>query len=196
MSVMPRFRRPSPALVIAVLALFVALGGTSYAVKSLPKNSVSAKQLKKNAVTSKKIKSNAVTAKKIKKGSIDASKVKADSLTGAQINEATVNVGRLDYNSAVVANPSLAFSTDPVPTPTLGVVGCDPGLKAVGGGVKLEDPSATFSVGTQSVYDEGPRGNDGWQARVVNYDTDATGTVPVTHNFIVYVICTPTSTVT
>jgi hypothetical protein len=54
-----------PATVIALLALFVALGGTTYAATSLPKNSVGTKQLKKNAVTSKKIKSGAVTAAKI-----------------------------------------------------------------------------------------------------------------------------------
>lgn len=49
-------RLPSPALVIAVVALFVALGGTSYAVTQLPKNSVGTEQLKKSAVTSQKIK--------------------------------------------------------------------------------------------------------------------------------------------
>jgi hypothetical protein len=51
--------------VIALLALFVALGGTSYAATSLPRNSVGTKQLKKNAVTSAKIKDGAVTAAKI-----------------------------------------------------------------------------------------------------------------------------------
>src|ERR1041384_6137149 len=50
-----RLRRPSPAFVISVTALFVALGGTTYAATSLPANSVGAKQLKKNAVTSAKI---------------------------------------------------------------------------------------------------------------------------------------------
>jgi cytoskeletal protein RodZ len=60
-----RFRAPSPALVISLLALFVALGGTSYAAITLPKNSVGAKQLKKNAVTGAKIKNGAVTASKI-----------------------------------------------------------------------------------------------------------------------------------
>lgn len=49
-------RRPSPALVISILALFVALGGTSYAVTQLPKNSVGTPQLKKNAVTGAKVK--------------------------------------------------------------------------------------------------------------------------------------------
>ena len=61
-----RLRAPSPALVISLIALFVALGGTSYAaINALPKNSVGTKQLKKNAVTGAKIKNHAVTAAKL-----------------------------------------------------------------------------------------------------------------------------------
>jgi hypothetical protein len=60
-----RLRAPSPAFVISLIALFVALGGTTYAATSLPKNSVGTKQLKKNAVTGPKIKKGAVTAGKI-----------------------------------------------------------------------------------------------------------------------------------
>lgn len=42
-----RFRRPSPATAISLVALFVALGGTSYATvtKLLPKNSVGSTQV-------------------------------------------------------------------------------------------------------------------------------------------------------
>jgi cytoskeletal protein RodZ len=54
-------RRPSPALVISILALFVALGGTSYAITQLPKNSVGTPQLKKNAVTGAKVKDGSLT---------------------------------------------------------------------------------------------------------------------------------------
>ena len=72
--------RPSPAMVVACLALGLALGGTSYAAIKLPKNSVGAKQLKKNAVTSPKIKSNAVTG----------AKVKANAITGADVNESSL----------------------------------------------------------------------------------------------------------
>jgi hypothetical protein len=53
--------RPSPAMVVACLALAIALGGTSYAAVSLPKNSVGTKQLRNNAVTSAKVKKNALT---------------------------------------------------------------------------------------------------------------------------------------
>jgi Collagen triple helix repeat (20 copies) len=44
------------ANVTALLALFVALGGSSYAALNLPKGSVGGKQLRKNAVTSPKVK--------------------------------------------------------------------------------------------------------------------------------------------
>ena len=60
-----RLKAPSPALVISLIALFVALGGTTYAATSLPTNSVGTKQLKKSAVTATKIKKGAVTASKI-----------------------------------------------------------------------------------------------------------------------------------
>jgi hypothetical protein len=65
-----RLRAPSPALLVAVVALFVALGGTTYAATGLPKNSVGAKQLKKNAVTGAKIKNAAVTKSKISKATV------------------------------------------------------------------------------------------------------------------------------
>ena len=45
-------RHLTPSLVISMVALFVALGGASYAAVKIPKNSVGAAQIKKNAVTS------------------------------------------------------------------------------------------------------------------------------------------------
>jgi hypothetical protein len=68
------------ANVMATVAVFLALGGVSYAATQLPKNSVGSKQLKKKAVTSSKLASNSVIGSKVKK----------DTLTGAQINESTL----------------------------------------------------------------------------------------------------------
>jgi len=48
-------RHPSPALVISLIALFVALGGTTYAATNLPTNSVGTAQIKNGAVTKTKI---------------------------------------------------------------------------------------------------------------------------------------------
>src|SRR4051812_34652759 len=52
----PHARRPSPSLVISVIALVVAMGGTGYAAFRLPRNSVGSAQVKKNAITSVKVK--------------------------------------------------------------------------------------------------------------------------------------------
>jgi hypothetical protein len=101
---MSRFRpgRPSPALVVATVALIAALGGTAYAGFSVPKNSVGTKQLKNNAVTTKKIKNGAVTGKKVGKHTI----------TGNNINLSTLGtVPSADHaNSANHAN-SADFAT-------------------------------------------------------------------------------------
>lgn len=55
-------KRLTYANVIATLALFLALGGTSYAVTALPKNSVGTQQLKKNAVTGVKVKDGSLSS--------------------------------------------------------------------------------------------------------------------------------------
>jgi hypothetical protein len=65
---------------IALLALFVALGGTTYAATALPKNSVGTKQLKKDAVTNPKIKNGAVTGAKVADNSIKGADVLESSL--------------------------------------------------------------------------------------------------------------------
>ena len=59
------------ANVIASLALFMAMGGTGYAL-SLPKASVGAKQLKKGAVNSKKVKNASLLEKDFKAGQLPA----------------------------------------------------------------------------------------------------------------------------
>lgn len=69
--------RGTPALVIAVIALFVALGG-GYAIGS-------------GFIGTGDLKDQAVTNKKIKKKTIKANRVKLDTLTGAQINEASLS---------------------------------------------------------------------------------------------------------
>ncbi|MBK8294665.1 MAG: hypothetical protein IPK93_07805 [Solirubrobacterales bacterium] len=90
--------RITPSIVISSLALFVALGGASYA--ALGKNSVGSKQLKKNAVVTKKIKKNAVASSKIKKNAIVTSKIKNDAVTGAKVKESSLGTVPNATNSA------------------------------------------------------------------------------------------------
>ena len=60
-------RRPSPAMVVACLALLVALTGTSVAAVSqlVPRNSVGTAQLRDNAVARVKVRNNAINSEKV-----------------------------------------------------------------------------------------------------------------------------------
>jgi hypothetical protein len=60
----------SYANLTATLALFIALGGTSYAVATLPRNSVGPAQLRTNAVGSAEIRRHAVKSSDIGNGSV------------------------------------------------------------------------------------------------------------------------------
>ena len=71
---------PSPATVVAVIALILALTGSAFA--ALAKNSVGTRQLKSKAVTTGKIAKNAV----------NSSKVADHSLTGQDINVGALGV--------------------------------------------------------------------------------------------------------
>jgi hypothetical protein len=71
----------SYANVMATIAVFIALGGSSYAAVNLKKNSVRAKHIAKGAVTSPKIAKNAVTSAKVKDGSLLSQDFKSGQLS-------------------------------------------------------------------------------------------------------------------
>ncbi len=64
-------RRPSPAMIVACIALLVSLGGTSIAaVSQLGPNSVGTPQLKNGAVTNAKVRNNAINSAKVQNRSL------------------------------------------------------------------------------------------------------------------------------
>ncbi|MGZ8693885.1 MAG: hypothetical protein ACXWYS_00405 [Gaiellaceae bacterium] len=76
-------RRPSPATVIACLALLVALGGTGYAATQLPPNSVGRQQLRANVIDSSKVQDASLFARDFKKGQLPRGLRGATGATGA-----------------------------------------------------------------------------------------------------------------
>jgi hypothetical protein len=102
-----RSYRPSASMIVALVALFVAMSGTTYAVKrlSLPKRSVGSTQIKKKAIRNYHIKARNVTRTKISRSAIDSSLVQNNSLRGTDILEASL---------ATVPSASKAANADKV----------------------------------------------------------------------------------
>jgi hypothetical protein len=97
-------RLPSPSMTVALLALFVALGGTGYAAIKLPKNSVTSKAIKKGAVTNSKLASNAVTSSKVKNDTLTGSDILESSLTLPTVANATNATNAQNANHATSAD--------------------------------------------------------------------------------------------
>ena len=70
---MKRIRNHARSNLVAYIALFIALGGTSYAAFSLPAGSVGTTQLRNGAVTSKKVANGSITPAKLDAGAIGGS---------------------------------------------------------------------------------------------------------------------------
>lgn len=129
--------RPSPAMIVAMIALFVALSGVSYA--ALARNSVGPKQLKRNAVTPRKIKRNAVTRAKIRPNAINSSRVQNGSLRAVDFAAGQLPTGATGPTGPTgPAGTALAYAR----------VGADGTLEPAAGQVKnivqanIEHPSA------------------------------------------------------
>jgi hypothetical protein len=82
--------RPSPALVVSLIALFVALGGGAYAAKKIGSN-----QIKNNAISAKKLKNNAVTTKKLKNKSVGTNKLQDLSVNSDKLQDNAVGTDKI-----------------------------------------------------------------------------------------------------
>jgi hypothetical protein len=117
-------RRPSASLVISAIALFVALGGASYAAVSIPANSVGNSQLKKGAVSTSKVKNNAITYKKVAQHTIglkrvDNSKIQtrvSGTCSGNSAIDTITQGGKVTCHSTLP--PEFGASSDSTAVPT------------------------------------------------------------------------------
>jgi hypothetical protein len=81
------WRRPSPALIVASVALFVALGGTSYAVAV-------------GSIGSPQIRDNSVRSVDVRNGTLRSRDLARDSLGGSTIKEEALDASKLDLPPA------------------------------------------------------------------------------------------------
>jgi hypothetical protein len=124
--------RPTPSMAVALLALFVALSGISYAAVKLKANAVKTRNIKNNAVTGPKLAPNSVDASKLAANSVDSSKVADSTLTNADLAAAAQFTTQFD---AAAAQGDL---TGTYPAPQLGpnVVGTN---EVAGGSLTTAD---------------------------------------------------------
>ncbi len=189
-------RRPSPALVIACLALVVALGGTSYAAITLPSNAVGTRQLRDRAVTSaklangvvqtRKLRARAVTASVLGDRSVTSAKLANGAVTSAKLAPGTINTTNVPAGAGVnvryrygtvIAGPGQQVSA---------YVACPAGMTVVGGGGTADRPSVVINDSAPfnsaaATWTGGP--SDSWGIYVTNTDTTAYRTVGV------YAVC-------
>lgn len=143
---------------IALLALFVALGGTSYAAVSLPKGSVGSAQIKKGAVAASKVRDKAITRAKIRNNAINSAKVANGSLVAADFASGQLPKGERGP-AGPATGPAGGALTGNYPNPGIanGAVGPDqigeiPTVRLVrGSGTTFSIPDITVATNAERV---------------------------------------------
>jgi hypothetical protein len=182
------------ANVMATAAVFLALGGVSYAAVAIPKNSVGNPQLRANAVTTGKIKNGTLLAADFEPGELPRGATGAPGTAGVtglqgpqgpqgqQGQKGQPGMPGMPgiSNYQVVVNPEIAA---PAGTQTSNSADCPADTMVISGGVAIAGGIST-SVNVNSSY---PIVNaDKWEAIVNNNSTTPT-------LFDVVVICATVS---
>jgi hypothetical protein len=198
-------------MAVALCALFVALGGASYAL-TVPRNSVGPNQLRTHAVTSTKLGTGAVTARAVRDGAISGRKIGSGSVHASDLASGAVRTAglangavtgvKLAPNSVAAAQLALpvvsvqAFSAVlPANQNGFRTVGatCPANHRVVGGGGGWVGAESTDAIGYGAVAGSRPTppaaGTDaqnGWEV----YGTDAAN--PIDRRLMVIAICIAT----
>lgn len=169
----PRLRPPA-SMAVALMALFVALGGTSYAAIT---------------ISGKNVKNGSLTGADIKNGSLRGTDVRNRSLTSSDLSSGTISSLRGTSGPAGPAGtsgpagpagPAGTFGTVTVRSAVYSsgapvTASCQSGEVAVGGGVSTGSPFGFPRVSAPTPTSGTPTG---WQGQVVNTSNVAvSGTV-------------------
>ena len=133
-----RFRsRPSFASVVSVMALFVALGGTSYAAAKLPKNSVGSAQIKTNGVGSSDVKNGSLRGVDFRAGELPAGPQGQQGVKGEKGDTGTPGQNGKDgvLGAVTVQRTDVALNDN---TTQAVEASCPAGQKAISGGSSVD----------------------------------------------------------
>jgi len=165
-------------MVVALLALAIALGGTSYAAVTLPRNSVGPRQIRAGAVRSSEIKNRSIAL-------TDLSVRARRALRGQRgpvgppgpAGGTTAGTGAA-AGSAVALTYASSVGTVGAGEVTGATAACPAGLRVTGGGARID------SAGDSSVRESYPsQSNGAWTVRVGNDDVSGT------FNYTVFAVC-------
>ena len=92
-----KLRRPSPALLIACLALFISLGGVSYGVatgfidsREIQNNEIRSLDIRNNQVRTRDLRNNEVRGIDIRNSTVQGRDLALSTVTGEDVNESTL----------------------------------------------------------------------------------------------------------
>ena len=168
---------PSPALVLASIALGVALAGTSVAaVSQVPRASVGTAQLKANAVTGAKIRNSTITSIDIRNGSLLRGDFRRGQLPVGPAGPAGApGPPGIAAREQVSAETALNSTSPKAVTAT-----CPAGKKVLGGGVEIGGAGRGRVTPTENK----PTGDNAWEAEA--FEAVATA---ATWKVVVHAIC-------
>jgi hypothetical protein len=80
-------RLPSPAMLVALIALFVSLGGVSYGVAT---GSINSREIRNNTIRTQDIRNGQVRGRDVRNSTIRSSDIAVNAVTGVDVNETTL----------------------------------------------------------------------------------------------------------
>jgi hypothetical protein len=190
----------SPSMVVALIALFVSLGGVSWAVAV---NSIGTKAVKDNSLEGRDIRDETLESRDVVNGGLQSRDVRDGALRGVDINDQSlggidlasntlgdreIDETKLDINrlggvrSGKFVNKVRRVQTqtanDPATPKAAPAARCPRGTRLLGGGARVVAPAGTpVAISTSA-----PRGNS-WEA--LAYATVPTGN----WQLVAYAIC-------
>ena len=128
---------------IALLALFVALGGTSYAAVNLPKGSVGSDQLQQGSVTTLKVAPKAITSKRLAEGAVVRKKIDDGAVNSKKVANGSLLSEDFAPGALAASGPAGGALSGSYPNPGIAAGAVGPDQLGVFPAVRLVRPSGS-----------------------------------------------------